>query len=114
MRKSILSADVEMDPEQVRMAMQQGIKEGLSSEIPPELAGKPGEVPTSSEKEGVSPKQEPAESLEPEVTPEGSKQENAPDSQLLDLATKLLTQSQAPQRSFLDSETKPNHGPRRR
>ena len=51
-------------------------------------------------KKGVSPKQEPEKAPEPEVTPEGLKQEGAPDKQFLDLATKLLTQSvgsQSPQ-----------------
>ena len=31
MRKSILSIEVDMDPEQIRMAMQQGAKEGCES-----------------------------------------------------------------------------------
>ena len=39
-RKSILSADVDMDEDCVRMAMQQGLAEGLSTKIPPEQLGK--------------------------------------------------------------------------
>ena len=39
-RKSILSADVEMDEDCVRMAMQQGVNDGLSPTIPQEHLGK--------------------------------------------------------------------------
>ena len=109
MRSSILSADVEMDQEQVRMAMQQGVKDGLVSEVPSELVGKIIEVPTFSEeeggspkqgtgcesKEGVSPKQEAQKAPDPEITHKGLKQESVPDKETLELANqlKLLTQS---------------------
>ena len=43
-RQSILSADVEMDPDTIRIALQQGSKEGLSTVVPP---GQLGNLPTT-------------------------------------------------------------------
>ena len=66
MRQSILSADVEMDEASVHIAMQQGVKEGLSANIPKYELGKfpHGEQaalsPAKPEKRKVD--------LEPEVT----------------------------------------------